>query len=106
MAKTGWQCSQCGTANEAGSRACSNCGKWPSLFDLQGNAVDDLEPDMTQTDVFETEAFETDVFEPDAMPAGEEGEERRGRFPRWVVTAIWVIGILVWIVVNALGDRG
>jgi hypothetical protein len=34
-----------------------------------------------------------------------EDEERKSRFPRWAVTAIWVIGVLVWLVVNALADR-
>jgi hypothetical protein len=117
MAKTAWRCSQCGTVNEPDARACRSCGKWPSLFDLQDNAVPDeeLEPapfeaDEFQPDTFEPEPFEPEVFgeEPSDVEVGDveaEGEERRGRVPRWLVTAIWVVGLLVWILVNALADR-
>lgn len=122
MAKTAWRCSQCGAVNEAGARACRDCGKWPSLFDLQDSAVENerfdtqastfeggptFDPEVFAPEVFDPESFEsagtTDVFETEN---GEPEEERRGRFPRWVVTAVWMVGILVWIVANALGDRG
>ena len=72
---------------------------------LQDGAVEEVEPEVVQTEVFEPETFEPEVFQPDA-PAGEEEEARRGRFPRWVVTAIWISGLAVWILVNALADRG
>jgi predicted ATP-dependent serine protease len=105
MAPKAWQCSQCGTVNEPGTRACRECGKWPSLFDLQDGAVEEAEPEVVRPEVFEPETFEPEVFQPEA--AGDDGEEeRRGRFPRWVVTAIWITGLAVWIVVNALADRG
>lgn len=119
MAKTAWRCSNCGTVNEPDARACSSCGKWPSLFDLQDSAVD-VEPEATRREVFEAETFEPETFEPGTLepetlepevfqPEVEEPEEdveRRSRFPRWVITAIWVVGILIWILANALGDRG
>lgn len=130
MARTesAWRCSQCGAINEAGSRSCHECGKWPSLFDLQESVeelpdeLDDsqgFEPDVFEPEVFEAEPFEAEPYEtgpyetgtpaaetsePDAAD-GEEGE-RRSRFPRWAITAIWVIGIIIWFVANALGDRG
>ena len=128
--ESAWRCSQCGTINEPGSRACSNCGKWPSLFDLQAS-VDELPPvvDDDQAvfapELFEPETFEPEPFEPatsesrpyeTGMPLPEahepeaadaEGdEEPRSRFPRWAITAIWVIGLVVWLVANALTDRG
>lgn len=114
MAKTAWRCSQCGTVNEAGARACSACGKWPSLFDLQDDVADEVEPappDVLRGEVFETETFETDTFEPEVPDETDDTDEtdetngRRSRFPRWAITAVWVIGILVWFVVNALADR-
>ena len=126
MAKTAWRCSQCGTVNEPGARACRECGKWPSLFDLQDSAVEDgldtqtstyarrpeldpevFEPSSFERDVSERNVLEPNVLEPDVFEReSDEPEERQGRFPRWAVTAVWVIGILVWIVANALGDRG
>ena len=127
MAKTAWRCSQCGTVNEPGARACRECGKWPSLFDLQDSAVEDEgldtqtatfgrwpapAPEVFDPEVFDPRTFEPDVSEPNVLEPDvfetepDEPEERQGRFPRWVVTAVWMIGILVWIVANALGDRG
>ena len=127
MAKTAWRCSQCGTVNEPGARACRECGKWPSLFDLQDSAVEDegldtqtatfgrrpasdpevFDPEVVDPRTFEPDVSEPNVLEPDVFETEpDEPEERQGRFPRWVVTAVWMIGILVWIVANALGDRG
>jgi len=110
-----WRCSQCGAVNEAGSRACSNCGKWPSLFDLQAPVedapepapgafeVEDFEPEAFEPQTFETETFESETFE-SAPQAEDETEKPKSRFPRWAVTAIWVLGLLIWLVANALGD--
>jgi hypothetical protein len=47
-----WRCSQCGTINEPVANSCRTCGKWPSLFDLEDNVVED------------DSAFEDDAFEP------------------------------------------
>jgi hypothetical protein len=127
-AQTAWRCSQCGTINEPGTRACSGCGKWPSLFDLQ-NTVDDaqfetedaqeLEPELFDPETFETETFETEDFEPEPYETGllqepeafepeedeDEEADRRSRLRRWAISAIWVIGIIVWFVANTFGDR-
>jgi hypothetical protein len=107
MAPKAWRCSQCGTVNEPGARACRECGKWPSLFDLQDPVVEEVQPEVVRTEVFEPETFEPEIFQPDAPASPEEDEaERPGRFPRWLVTAIWVTGLAVWIVINAIADRG
>jgi hypothetical protein len=124
--KTAWRCSQCGTVNEAEARACAGCGKWPSLFDLQESVeeapaatgpapfdVEEFEPEVFEPDTFEAEPFDprgmrADELEPEPFePVGEaeEGAEK-SRFPRWIVTAIWVIGLLIWILVNAFSDSG
>ena len=107
MAQKAWRCSQCGTVNEPGARSCRECGKWPSLFDLQDSAVVTAEPEVIEPEVFEAETFEPEVFRPEIGEQQDDGSmERRGRFPRWMITAIWVLGVLIWIVVNALVDRG
>jgi hypothetical protein len=100
--------------NEAGSRACAGCGKWPSLFDLQ-EEVDqpaELDDELFETetafepDVFEPDVFEPDTFEPEPVEDSGDGTEERGRrVPRWLVSAIWIAGILIWLLANALGDR-
>jgi hypothetical protein len=43
MADHPWRCSQCGTINEPVANSCRTCGKWPSLFDLEDNVVDDAD---------------------------------------------------------------
>jgi hypothetical protein len=113
MAKTAWRCSQCGTVNEPDARACRSCGKWPSLFDLQDDAVldeelevEDSEVDDAGPEVFETETFEPEVFgEEPELDETEESEEPKRRVPRWLITAIWIFAALVWIIVSALVDR-
>jgi hypothetical protein len=121
------RCSQCGAVNEAGSRACHACGKWPSLFDLQSTVepeelvgADAYEPEFDDEEIFETEAFEPETYDAEAYAppfetgspesaepevVGESEGEHRRRFPRWAITAIWVLGIAIWLLVNALGDR-
>jgi hypothetical protein len=103
-----WQCSQCGTVNEAGTRACASCGKWPSLFDLQESVEEPRAADEPILVEVEPETFDPETFEAETFdPADAEAEaEERGRIPRRVITAIWVIGLLIWLVVNALRDSG
>jgi hypothetical protein len=132
--ETAWRCSQCGTVNEPGARACSGCGKWPSLFDLQ-NAVEDapagaqetelFDPELVDPETFDPEMFEPEVFDPRSFDAGttatqapetvepetfedeaeDEAAERRTRLRRWAISAIWVIGIIIWFVANTFGNR-
>ena len=40
MADAPWRCSQCGTVNEPVANACRTCGRWPSLFELEGSTVE------------------------------------------------------------------
>ena len=102
MAESPWRCSQCGTINEPVANSCRSCGRWPSLFDLEDNAVDDTgfeplpEPDPVQTyDAPEPVTVEVETFEdPEPLeprrrgpqstqPVFEEGEAEGGR-PRWI----------------------
>jgi hypothetical protein len=109
MPEQPWRCSQCGTINEPVANSCRTCGKWPSLFDLEDNFVEDEdfepiaepetasaqmheapEPMTIETDTFEPEPFEPPPVErprrrfepPPTEPVFEEGEAQRG--PRWV----------------------
>jgi hypothetical protein len=123
--KTAWRCTQCGTVNEADARACAGCGKWPSLFDLQESLeeepavagpapfeVEEIEPEVFEPETFETRPFEPETtstggLEPEPFEPAEAGEgAEKSRFPRWIVTAVWVIGLLIWILVNAFSDSG
>jgi hypothetical protein len=106
---TAWRCSQCGTVNEPGARACRECGKWPSLFDLQDSVVEgapleEAEPiDVFQPETFETETFEPDTFQPEVFGEDEADEtveagEPARRFPRWLITVAVVVGWILWYV--------
>ena len=113
MADNPWRCSQCGTINEPVANSCRTCGKWPSLFDLEDNAIEDvdfdelpeLEPEPAPVQTYEAPepvTVEVETFDP--VPAPEPVAPRRGRFeppttdpvleegessrPRWVT---WLI---------------
>jgi hypothetical protein len=76
-----WRCSQCGTINEPVANSCRTCGKWPSLFDLEDNVVDEAElleaeptgarepetHDAPEPVTVEVETFEPDTFEPEPV---------------------------------------
>lgn len=89
MAKTAWRCSQCGTVNEAGARACRECGRWPSLFDLQDTAVDDAELEELEPEVAASE---------EGAPS--EAEPPPARRRRLVSTAVAIAVFLTVLVVN------
>jgi len=113
MAERPWRCSNCGTINEPVANSCRTCGKWPSLFDLEDNAVEDNAvedtafepiPEPVQTyDAPEPMTVEVETFEepepvaperrfgpPPTQPVFEEGEAK-GR-PRWVS---WLVPLAV-----------
>jgi len=116
MADRPWRCSQCGTINEPAANSCRTCGKWPSLFDLEDNAVDngDFEPlgeraseqayDVPEPATFEVETFEQpeptahpQPFEPvPSEPEVEEGAgDRRPRWVSWLVPLAFVVYLLL-----------
>src|SRR5918992_5021023 len=56
VAERPWRCPKCGTINEPVANSCRTCGKWPSLFDLEDNSVEDAEyelPERVPVDVYE-----------------------------------------------------
>lgn len=130
MADGPWQCSTCGTVNEPVANSCRTCGKWPSLFDLQDNIVDDVEledarepapaagfppqPRPYEPEVFEREAFEpqepfelepleTEPFESGRAP---DDEPERSSRPRQLASFIVPLAFVVYLVISIVfGDR-
>jgi hypothetical protein len=133
MATAPWRCSQCGTVNEPVASSCRNCGKWPSLFDLEDSAVEDdvelegfAEPEQVSTfepppapqegiPAPEPVTVEVETFEESEPPARRRRfeppptdpvlDEGEGKRPRWVN---WIIpiGLLVYFVLSfALSGR-
>ena len=115
MANVAWRCSQCGTVNEPGARACRSCGKWPSLFDLQDGAVEaaDLEEEFEveefEVEAFEPETFEAEPFEPKPVEterrAPEEPEPALDRRRRLLRSLVVPLALLVYLVISFLSDR-
>ena len=120
-AKNAWRCSQCGAVNEAGSRSCVQCGKWPSLFDLQ-NSVEEaelygLEDEEYEVQAFEPESLDPTTFEPEPFEPGplepgpfkpESDEEAEG--PRWrrILTSVIVpLAFVVYLLISIFfNDQG
>jgi predicted nucleic acid-binding Zn-ribbon protein len=118
VADAPWRCSQCGTVNEPVANACRTCGRWPSLFELEGSTIEADEPvaddDAFQAQTVEVEQLEPEVIEPDlpdedTMPPEFEPdeEELEPEKPRWrqLARLIVPIGVVVYITVRALVDR-
>lgn len=115
MADAPWRCSQCGTVNEPVANACRTCGRWPSLFELEGSTIEFDEPAAQVDDGFEArtvdveemepEVFDADVDEVELPPEFEaEEDDDMARKPGWQRYArlIVPIGIALYILVSAL----
>ena len=121
MADAPWKCSQCGTVNEPVANACRTCGRWPSLFELEGST---LEAEQVETrapaEVFEPETFEPEAFEPERVepevydvgePVEAEtidvDEEPAEPKPLWQRLASFIvpIAIVLYIVVSAIAGN-
>ena len=68
-----WRCSQCGTVNEPAATSCRGCGRWPSLFDLQDDAVGGIsspdEAPAREVPRWDPPALETESAAEAAVPA-------------------------------------
>jgi hypothetical protein len=125
MAEQPWRCSQCGTINEPVANSCRTCGKWPSLFDLEDNVVEEQDfeplPEQAAADVYEPPqpvqthdapeplTVEVETFEepepptrrrrfepPPTKPVFEEGEaEGRRSWVSWLIPLAFVIYIVL-----------
>jgi hypothetical protein len=115
MADAPWRCSQCGTVNEPVANACRTCGRWPSLFELEGStieaepaehraSVEVYEPDVVEPDYLEPELYE--VGEPvdvevEPVDVDEEYEQPRTLWRR-LTSLIIPIGVVLYIVISAI----
>ena len=121
MADAPWRCSQCGTVNEPVANACRTCGRWPSLFELEGSTIE-AEPEEARApvEVYEPETFEPATFdpehvEPEVYDVGEpveveeidldEGPETPKPLWRRLGSLIVPIGIVLYIVISAIANN-
>ena len=65
MADAPWRCSQCGTVNEPVANACRTCGRWPSLFELEGATIESESQESAPPEMYEPETIETEYAEPE-----------------------------------------
>jgi predicted ATP-dependent serine protease len=121
VADAPWRCSQCGTVNEPVANACRTCGRWPSLFELEGSTIEtEAHVAAVDEDVYSARTVEVEQLEPkvfDAADAAEaplppefeaEAEEVDTEpKPVWQRLASFIvpIGIVLYILVSALVDR-
>jgi hypothetical protein len=120
MADAPWRCSQCGTVNEPVANACRTCGRWPSLFELEGSTLE-AEPveQRASVEVYEPEidVVEPEYLEPEVYDAGEPldveveplevDEEPERPKPVWqrLTSLIIPIGVVLYILISALVNR-
>jgi hypothetical protein len=135
MANAPWRCSECGTINEPVANACRTCGRWPSLFDLEASAVEEVEAEHVESDearkpqveveeppTFETQTFETETFdsrgferpaaetfEPDpelAADADAEPESESTRRRRRLASFLVPLAFVVYLAISIIfGER-
>ncbi|MGH3113433.1 MAG: hypothetical protein ACRDOP_08200, partial [Gaiellaceae bacterium] len=115
VADAPWRCSQCGTVNEPVANACRTCGRWPSLFELEGSTLEADAPTATEPDLYEPEVAETDYLEPEVYEPGEpddvyegvESEEHSQPRPLWqrLTSLVVPIAVVLYIVISALANR-
>ena len=116
MADAPWRCSQCGTVNEPVANACRTCGRWPSLFELEGSTIESDTQEQAPPELYDPEVVETEYAEPEIFDVGapvdaeevdeseveyEEPEESRPLWQR-LSRLIIPIGVVLYIVVSAL----
>ena len=117
MADAPWRCSQCGTVNEPLANACRTCGRWPSLFELEGSTIEsETAQEQAPPELYEPEVVETEYAEPEIFDVGPpvdveevdeaevEYEEPEAPRPLWqrLSRLIIPIGVVLYIVVSAL----
>ena len=115
MADAPWRCSQCGTVNEPAANACRTCGRWPSLFELEGSTLESEPqvsappPELYEPDVIEVDYAEPEVYDAPAPPGPYEmvDEEAEPPKPLWqrLASMIVPIGVVLYILISALANR-
>ena len=116
MADAPWRCSQCGTVNEPVANACRTCGRWPSLFELEGSTLEsDPQVGVPPPELYEPDEIEVDYAEPERYEAPEPAatydeavdEEAEPPKPLWqrLASLIVPIGVVLYILITALANR-
>lgn len=112
MAASSWRCSQCGTINEPDATSCRTCGRWPSLFELEGSSLEDVRTtSATGEAAVEAQQFEPEIYEIEGIPV-ETDEEAEPESPadrrRKILTSLIVpLAFAVYLLISLfLGDRG
>jgi hypothetical protein len=121
VADAPWRCSQCGTVNEPVANACRTCGRWPSLFELEGSTIepdaqvaeeeeeDEFEARTVEVETVEPETFEVEDDDAPSMPPEFEvdDEEPQPVRPLWrrLGSLVVPIGIVLYILISALANR-
>jgi hypothetical protein len=119
VADAAWRCSQCGTVYEPVANACRTCGRWPSLFELEGATIESEPQESAPPEMYEPETIETEYAEPELYDVGRpvdvhvdidvdlEDEEATTPKPLWQRLASFIvpIGIVLYILVSALANR-
>jgi hypothetical protein len=122
MADAPWRCSQCGTVNEPVANACRTCGRWPSLFELEGSTLEtEVQETRAPAEVYDPEPmdFEPESVEPEAYDAGApvdaemdvdvdfEDDEVEAPKPLWrrLSSLIIPVGIVLYIVISAIANN-
>jgi hypothetical protein len=116
VADAPWRCSQCGTVNEPVANACRTCGRWPSLFELEGATIETETREKPPPELYDPVPVPAEFEEPEVFEVGEpleveevdvtEGEEPEEAKPKplWqrLTSLIIPIGIVLYIVISAL----
>jgi hypothetical protein len=120
VADAPWRCSQCGTVNEPVANACRTCGRWPSLFELEGNSIEsDAPTEIESGELYEPEPLEVEDVEPEAYDMGQADEpdedatieardEVESAKPPWrrLARLIVPIGVVLYLLISSLANRG
>ena len=118
MADAPWRCSECGTVNEPVANACRTCGRWPSLFELEGSTIEtDMPREAEQSaELYEPDVVYIDDLGPDVYDLGEApevdddlGDEQAAPpKPPWrrLGRLIVPIGVVLYLLISALANRG
>jgi hypothetical protein len=116
MADAPWRCSQCGTVNEPVANACRTCGRWPSLFELEGSTIESEAQEQAPAELYDPDVVETEHAEPEIFEVGEpvevegvdedeyDDEEPVEPKPLWqrLTRFIIPIGVVLYIVISTL----
>jgi predicted ATP-dependent serine protease len=116
MADAPWRCSQCGTVNEPVANACRTCGRWPSLFELEGSTIESETQEQAPPELYIPDVVETEYLEPELFDVGEPVEveeveevdvgeaESEAPKPLWqrLTSLIIPIGVVLYIVISAV----